>query len=83
MYFMASHDPFGGYREGRKRPWFGRKPHGYGYGPRTWQGWLVMGVLILYALAVAGVSGGQGGLVALAVAPVLVVPLVIMWIQRR
>lgn len=80
---MPGSDPFGGYGDQRKGPWFGRKPHGYGYGPRTWQGWLVMAALIVFAVAVAGASGGQGGLVALAVAPLIVVPLLIMWIQRR
>jgi hypothetical protein len=25
-----------------RRPWFGRKAHGWGWSPATWQGWLVM-----------------------------------------
>jgi hypothetical protein len=32
------------------RPWFGRKPYGYVYGPRTWQGWLIAGVLLIFAM---------------------------------
>ncbi|HXW43241.1 MAG TPA: hypothetical protein VEL03_00530 [Streptosporangiaceae bacterium] len=80
---MTGNDPFGGFGGQHKRPWFGRKPHGYGYGPRTWQGWLVMGLLIILAAAIAGSSGGRGGVLALAVAPVIVVPLIIAWIQRR
>ena len=23
------------------QPWFGKKRFGYGYSPRTWQGWLI------------------------------------------
>ena len=80
---MSGNDPFGGFGAQHKRPWFGRKPHGYGYGPRTWQGWLVMAVLIVFACAVAGASRGQGALIALAVAPLVAVPLLIMWRQRR
>jgi hypothetical protein len=25
-----------------KEPWFGRKRFGYGWGPRTWQGYVVV-----------------------------------------
>jgi len=82
---MTGNDPFGGYRDGdgRRRPWFGRRPDGYAYGPRTWQGWLVMAVLVIFAITVAGASRGQGGLVVLALAPLVVVPFLIALIQRR
>jgi hypothetical protein len=30
-----------------KQPWFGQKRFGYGFGPRTWQGYLVTAVLVL------------------------------------
>ena len=33
--------------------WFGRKRFGIGFGPRTWQGWLVTAV---YALLMFGAS---------------------------
>lgn len=26
-------------------PWFGRKRIGFGWGPRTWQGWLIVALL--------------------------------------
>lgn len=65
------------------RPWFGRKPYGYGYGPRTWQGWLVMLVLVIYAMIMAAVSKGDGAVIALGIVPVVVVPFVIMALQNR
>ena len=80
---MTGSDPFGGYRDASKRPWFGRKPYGYVYGPRTWQGWLVMAALLTFAIVVAGASQGRGGLLGLALAPLIVVPALIIWIQRR
>jgi hypothetical protein len=66
-----------------KRPWFGRKPYGYGYGPRTWQGWLVLLVLVIYAMAMAAISGGDGTIVAAGIIPVIVIPVIIMAIQGR
>lgn len=30
-----------------KNPWFGRKTVGFGIGPRTWQGWLSIVLLVL------------------------------------
>lgn len=33
--------------------WFGRKRFGFGYGPRSWQGWLVTAV---YAMLLIGAS---------------------------
>jgi uncharacterized membrane protein len=32
-----------------KKPWFGRKRVGVGWSPRTWQGWLVI-VLVVAAI---------------------------------
>jgi hypothetical protein len=66
-----------------KRPWFGRKPYGYVYGPRTWQGWLVLLALIIYAMIMAAASKGDGTVIALGIVPVVVVPLVIMALQSR
>jgi hypothetical protein len=73
-------DPF---RPRPKRPWFGRKPNGYGYGPRTWQGWLVMLVLIIYAMIMAAASKGDGKVIALGIVPVVAVPFIIMGFQSR
>ncbi|MGA1809845.1 MULTISPECIES: hypothetical protein [Sphingobium] len=32
------------------RIWFGPKRIGWGYGPRTWEGWAVVGLLVLAAV---------------------------------
>ena len=34
-----------------KKLWFRAKRYGYGWYPMTWQGWLVIGVYVLIALA--------------------------------
>jgi len=66
-----------------KRPWFGRKPYGYGYGPRTWQGWLVTLVLVIFAMSMAAVSGGNGALIAIGLLTLVIAPFVIMAVQQR
>ena len=70
--------------QGRTRqPWFGPKRFGYGWGPRTWQGFLVVAVLIALLIAVATVTGGHGPLMPACVAAVIVVPFIIAYVQRR
>jgi len=39
---------------GPKR-WFGFYPYGIGYGPVTWQGWIVMAVLVAVIVSAARV----------------------------
>lgn len=34
-------------------PWFGRKRIGWGWGPRTWQGWAVSGTFVAAVAALA------------------------------
>jgi len=80
---MTDHDPFAGYGGDRKRPWFGRGPFGYGWGPRTWQGWLVTAALVVVAFWVASVSNGDARIAALGLVPLVAVPLLIAWLQRR
>jgi hypothetical protein len=65
------------------RPWFGRRPYGYVYGPRTWQGWLIAGVLLVFAMLMISAAKDNGALVLAGVAPLVIVPLVIIRIQRR
>ncbi len=36
-----------------KQPWFRPKRVGYGYSPRTWQGWLILIIFILIVFVVA------------------------------
>ena len=65
-----------------KRPWYGPKRFGYGYGPQTWQGWLVS-ALSLVAVVVAGaVAKGTPWFYAVVIA-VVAVHLVIVVVQRR
>jgi hypothetical protein len=35
-----------------KQPWFGPKRIGYGYGPRAWQGWLIVIVVAIVVILV-------------------------------
>jgi hypothetical protein len=72
----------GDYRK-PKQPWFGRKQFGYGYGPRTWQGVLVTGVLVLWVVLVSTVTKGQMPEMLIGIIPAIAVPLLIAAIQRR
>jgi 4-hydroxybenzoate polyprenyltransferase len=88
---MRDYDPFGGYggpgssdpRDREDGAWFGRKRYGYGYGPRTWQGWLVMLALLVIAFVVASASHGHGAIGIVGLVPLVAVPLIIMRFQRR
>jgi hypothetical protein len=64
-----------------RRPWFGRKRFGYGYAPQTWQGWLLLAVL-LALLIIAGAIAPRSALFYAAVAAVIVVPLAVIAVQR-
>lgn len=46
------------------RPWFAPKRFGYGYRPASWQGFLVMAVILVVAVLIARVAHG-GAAVAL------------------
>jgi hypothetical protein len=65
-----------------KRPWFGPRRGGFGYGPQTWQGVLVT-VLSLVAIVVAGsLAKGTPWFYGVVIAAV-VVHFVIIAVQRR
>lgn len=66
-----------------KRPWFGPRRFGIGYSPRTWQGYLVTAILVLFVVIVATVTKGHSPLILIAIIPAVVVPLIIVQIQRR
>ena len=66
-----------------RRPWFGPKRFGIGYGPRTWQGAVVTVVLVLLVAGTAVLTGGHTPLMVLPTAAAVLVPLIIMRIQRR
>jgi hypothetical protein len=66
-----------------KQPWFGPKRFGYGFGPRTWQGYLVTAILVGYAVILATVTKGRMPDMLFAIIPVVAVPLIIRSIQNR
>jgi hypothetical protein len=81
---MENNDQYdtGSYRPD-KQPWFGAKRFGSGFGPRTWQGYLVTAVLALFAVLVATLTKGHMPWMLFAIAPVVVVPFIIWTVQRR
>jgi hypothetical protein len=68
---------------GPKQPWFGPRRMGFGYGPRTWQGWLVSAVLALFVILVATLTKGHMPGMLIGIIPAIAVPFLIMAIQRR
>ncbi|MGP7997780.1 MAG: hypothetical protein ACLPKI_10715 [Streptosporangiaceae bacterium] len=66
-----------------QRPWFGPKRFGFGYGPQTWQGFLVTAVLALFVIGTATATGGHSPLLVVAIAAAAGVPFLIIRIQRR
>jgi hypothetical protein len=66
-----------------REPWFGPKRFGYGYGPRTWQGWVVTAVLVLFVILVATLTKGHMPGMLIGIIPAIAVPFIIMGIQRR
>jgi hypothetical protein len=66
-----------------KPPWFGAKRFGSGFGPRTWQGYLVTAVLVLLAIGVSTLTKGRMPWTLVAIVPVIAVPFIIWTIQRR
>jgi hypothetical protein len=76
-------DPLGTSYQG-KQPWFGPKRFGFGYGPRTWQGYLVTAILAGATILIATVAKHHhSSLSWLAALPIIVIPLAIIVFQRR
>jgi hypothetical protein len=80
---MQDNDSLGPLAGSGKRPWFGPRRFGFGYRPQTWQGVLVMAVLLLPVVILAAVLKPHSPVFILAVIPGLVIPYIIMVIQRR
>ncbi len=64
-------------------PWFGAKRFGYGFGPRTWQGYLVTAILAVFAITVGTLVKGRMPDMLFVIIPVIAVPLIIRSIQSR
>jgi hypothetical protein len=39
-------------RQQQHRPWFGPKRVGWGVRPQTWQGWLIMAIIVAACLGI-------------------------------
>jgi hypothetical protein len=66
-----------------KRPWFGPKRFGYGYAPRTWQGYLIMAGLLAVVLVLGALAKEGRFPAALVVVPGILVAVGIRLFQRR
>jgi hypothetical protein len=70
-----------------KPAWFGPKTFGMGYGPRTWQGYLVSAGVVLFVLLIGTITkehhGHHSSLILLAIIPAVAIPLIIRLVQRR
>jgi hypothetical protein len=70
-------------RGGRGQPWFGPRQFGNGWGPRTWQGFLVTGLSVALVVGVGSATKGHGALFIGVIVLVVAVHLAIIAIQRR
>jgi hypothetical protein len=66
-----------------RQQWFGAKRFGYGFGPRTWQGYLVTAILTVFAIVVGALVKGRMPDILFVIIPVIAVPLIIRSIQSR
>jgi hypothetical protein len=66
-----------------KQPWFGPKRVGFGYGPRTWQGYLVSAVMAGLLIIVGSVAGVHSPWFVAAIVAFFAIHLAIIAIQRR
>jgi hypothetical protein len=64
-----------------RRPWYGRKLVGIGYGPRTWQGFLVTGLSVVAVVVAGSLAKGTPWFYGVIIA-VVAVHLVIIAVQR-
>jgi len=74
--------PGGSGSAGKRRPWYGPRRFGFGYGPQTWQGYLVTALSVAVLIGAGTVAKGAHWFYAVVVA-VIVVHLAIIAIQRR
>lgn len=56
-----------------RRPWFGPKRFGYGWAPRTWQGYLITAVGVLAIVLISALDRGRSRDFLIAIPVVLIV----------
>lgn len=81
---MDDDSQFGADISGRgKEPWFGPKRAGFGYGPRTWQGYLVTGVTAALVVIAGAVAGPHSPWFVAAIVITAAVHFAVIAVQRR
>jgi hypothetical protein len=73
---------WGGPGSSGKRPWYGPRRFGFGYGPQTWQGYLVTALSVAVLIGAGTAAKGAHWFYGVVIA-VIVVHLAIIAIQRR
>ena len=71
---------------GEKRYWFGRKQFGWGYGPRTWEGWLTSAVFVLLIVTMpryVETRFGHQAMIAASVGLIVIFFVVFFWKLER
>jgi hypothetical protein len=71
----------GGPGSGGRQPWFGPKRIGFGYGPRTWQGYLVTALSLAAVIISGAVAEGKPWFIAVVIV-VIAAHLIIIAVQR-
>jgi hypothetical protein len=82
---MTDEDPFGpgpGGGQG-KQPWFGPRRYGYGYVPRTWQGYLLSALCVAFIVILATIFGGHSPVMAIGIIPFIIILVVARTQGRR
>jgi hypothetical protein len=70
---MTDQDPFGPGSGQGKQPWFGPRRFGYGYVPKTWQGYVLTAVCIAFIITLAAIFGGHSPVMALGLIPLIII----------
>ncbi len=70
---MTGEDPFGTGSGRGRQPWFAPKRFGYGYVPRTWQGYLITILSVLFIIILATITGGHSPVMAIGLIPFIII----------
>jgi hypothetical protein len=80
---MTDNDPFGQNGGQNRQPWFGPRQFGFGYGPRTWQGYLLTALAVGFVIAMAAITGGHSPWMILGIIPAGIVTIIARTQGRR